>query len=131
MKSITAEEATERLALTRVDVAVSLDLSLRERFSLYLQLTKPRITFMIVLVAAAAFRLADEGALHLTGLIHSLIGITLLSSGIATLNQYMERDLDLLMKRTASRPLPSGKLPAVNALVFGVVLTIFGEIYLT
>ncbi|MGH9899256.1 MAG: heme o synthase, partial [Pyrinomonadaceae bacterium] len=42
-----------------------------------------------------------------------------------------ERDLDLLMKRTASRPLPSGKLPAVNALVFGVVLTIFGEIYLT
>jgi protoheme IX farnesyltransferase len=44
-----------------------------------------------------------------------MVGIALLSSGIATLNQYMERDLDALMRRTANRPLPSGKLAAVGS----------------
>ena len=38
-----------------------------------------------------------------------MVGIALLSSGIATINQYMERDLDALMRRTANRPLPSGQ----------------------
>ena len=48
-----------------------------------------------------------------------MFGITLLSSGIATINQYMERDLDGLMRRTANRPLPSGKLLPWEALAFG------------
>jgi protoheme IX farnesyltransferase len=59
-----------------------------------------------------------------------MTGIALLSSGIATLNQYMERDLDLLMRRTADRPLPTGKLAPWEALCFGVGLTVIAEIYL-
>src|ERR1041384_2971424 len=60
----------------------------------------------------------------------ALLGIGLLSSGIATLNQYAERDLDGLMRRTATRPLPTGKLAPWEALAFGAGITIAAEIYL-
>ena len=85
-------------------------LSGRERFAAYLELTKPRITFLIVLTAAAGFALASQARIDYTGMVRAMVGIALLSSGIATINQYMERDLDALMRRTANRPLPSGKL---------------------
>ncbi len=63
-------------------------------------------------------------------MLRALLGIGLLSSGIATLNQYAERDLDGLMRRTANRPLPSGKLAPWEALAFGAGITILAEIYL-
>ncbi|HZB47194.1 MAG TPA: heme o synthase [Pyrinomonadaceae bacterium] len=105
-------------------------LAQRERLAAYAELTKPRITFLIVLTAAAGFALGSKGALDYVVLFHALFGIALLSSGIATLNQYMERDLDRRMRRTASRPLPSGKLEPVKALLFGAALTLAAEAYL-
>ncbi len=105
-------------------------LTLRERLMLYLELTKPRITFLIVLTAAAGFCLGARGAINYLTLAHAMFGIALLSSGIATLNQYMERDLDGLMRRTAMRPLPSGQLAPIEALAFGIILTTGAEIYL-
>lgn len=106
-------------------------LSLRERMAAYAELTKPRITFLIVLTSAAGFALASPGQVNYPALVAAMFGIALLSSGIATLNQYMERDLDALMRRTADRPLPSGKLLPWEALSFGVGLTVAAEIYLT
>ena len=105
-------------------------LNLRERVAAYTELTKPRITFLIVLTAAAGFALATRGRIDYLRMVTAMIGIGLLSSGIATLNQYMERDLDALMRRTADRPLPSGKLLPWEALVFGVGLTVLAEVYL-
>ncbi|MEP6570455.1 MAG: heme o synthase [Acidobacteriota bacterium] len=105
-------------------------LSARERFAAYLELTKPRITFLIVLTAAAGFALASPGTVDYSGLVRAMVGIALLSSGIATINQYMERDLDALMRRTVNRPLPSGKLLPWEALAFGVGLTVLAEVYL-
>jgi protoheme IX farnesyltransferase len=105
-------------------------LSTRERVAAYLELTKPRITFLIVLTAAAGFALASSAHIDYIGLLRSMLGIALLSSGIATINQYMERDLDALMRRTANRPLPSGKLLPAEALAFGVSLIVLAEIYL-
>ncbi len=105
-------------------------LAWREKFSAYMELTKPRITFLIVLTAAAGFRLGSKGALDYALLFHAMFGIALLSSGIATLNQFMERDLDRRMRRTATRPLPTGKLTPAQALVFGLTLTIGSEVYL-
>lgn len=102
----------------------------RERLSAYLELTKPRITFLIVLTAAAGFCLGAVGSINYLLLTHALIGIALLSSGIATLNQYMERHLDARMRRTAARPLPTGKLSPFEACALGVGLTIGAEIYL-
>ncbi len=105
-------------------------MSSRERVLAYVDLTKPRITFLIVLTAAAGFALGAKGGLDYLLFTHAMFGIALLSSGIATLNQYMERDLDGLMRRTMTRPLPSGKLAPVEALVFGAGLTIIAEVYL-
>lgn len=105
-------------------------LSARERLAAYAELTKPRITFLIVLTAAAGFALASPGRIDYAALGSAMVGIALLSSGIATLNQYMERDLDALMRRTADRPLPSGKLLPWEALLFGSGLTVLAEIYL-
>lgn len=106
-------------------------LSVRERLAAYVELTKPRITFLIVLTAAAGFCLAARpGAFNYLAFIHGMLGIALLSSGIATLNQYMERKLDARMRRTSARPLPAGKLSPMQALLFGLGLTLFAEAYL-
>ena len=105
-------------------------LGARDRVAAYLELTKPRITFLIVLTSAAGFCLASRARVDYLALLSAMAGIALLSSGIATLNQYMERDLDGLMRRTADRPLPSGRLLPWEALWFGVGLTALAEVYL-
>lgn len=104
-------------------------LSLRDRAAAFVELTKPRITFLIVLTSAAGFALGSA-KVNYVAMLSAMLGIGLLSSGIATLNQYMERDLDGLMRRTADRPLPTGKLFPWEALVFGIGLTVAAEVYL-
>jgi protoheme IX farnesyltransferase len=108
----------------------SAPLSVKARAAAYIELTKPRITFLIVLTSAAGFSLGARGAVDYLTFTHAMIGIALLSSGIATLNQFMERDLDGLMRRTESRPLPSGRLLPFEALWFGITLTLAAELYL-
>src|SRR5688500_6418686 len=116
--------------LNQTAVAPLPRLSMRDRIAAYAELTKPRITFLIVLTSAAGFALASPGTVNYSALLSAMFGIALLSSGIATLNQYIERDLDSLMRRTADRPLPSGKLHPNEALIFGWTLTIVAELYL-
>src|SRR5712692_10468540 len=122
--------ATIELRSTPAAEAALQPLGLRSRLSAYFELTKPRITSLIVLTAAAGFCLGSRGRVDLFALLNAMIGIALLSSGIGTLNQYLERDLDGLMRRTADRPLPSGKLLPSEALLFGVALTVLAEVYL-
>ena len=105
-------------------------LAAREKFAAFVELTKPRITFLIVLTSAAGFCLGSKGVIDYLVLTHALFGIALLSSGIATINQYMERDLDGRMRRTATRPLPTQKVTARHALFFGLALTLGAEVYL-
>jgi len=105
-------------------------LSRRERARAYLELTKPRIATMIVLIAAAGFYLGSSARFDYTKFFFALAGIALLSGGIATLNQFLERDLDKLMQRTTMRPLPANRLQARSALIFGLGLTVLGEIVL-
>jgi protoheme IX farnesyltransferase len=124
------EEFAINLPASAVSTIERPRLSARERVSAYVELTKPRITFLIVLTSAAGFGLASRRGIDYLGLVSALFGIALLSSGIATLNQYAERDLDGLMRRTAGRPLPSGKLAPWEALAFGAGLTIGAEVYL-
>jgi protoheme IX farnesyltransferase len=112
--------------LGRLDAAITP----RERVAAFVELTKPRITFLIVLTSAAGFYLASVGSVNYRLLLSSMFGITLLSSGVATINQYMERDLDGLMRRTANRPLPTGKLLPWEALAFGAGLIVLSEVYL-
>ncbi|HYN83617.1 MAG TPA: heme o synthase [Pyrinomonadaceae bacterium] len=102
----------------------------RGRAGDYVELTKPRITLLILLTSAAGFCLGSSAGVDYLALAHATVGIGLLSSGVSTLNQFMERDLDRLMRRTRARPLPAGRLDARHALLFGAALTVGAEVYL-
>jgi len=102
----------------------------KSRVSAYIELTKPRITFLVVLTAAAGYCMGSRSGIDFIGLLNMSVGIALLSSGIATLNQYLERDLDRLMRRTQARPLPSLKLKPAEAAIFGIALSAIATAYL-
>lgn len=96
----------------------------------YLALTKPRIAVMGLVTVALGFLLATTGEWSAATLGHSLLGIGLIAASCSVLNQWLERDSDRLMARTAKRPLPSGRLSANEALVFGLGLWLVGAIEL-
>ena len=102
----------------------------RSQVSGFVELTKPRITVLIVLTAAAGYCMGTKGSMNYLGLLNTSLGITILSSGIAALNQYLERRTDGLMRRTERRPLPSKLLKPSQALVFGILLSVIAEAYL-
>lgn len=99
-------------------------------FSDYLELTKPRVTLMVVITMAFGYYLGSRGAMDWMLLLHALLGTTLVAGGTSALNQYWERDLDAKMQRTKNRPLPSGRLQPRNALIFGVIISLAGIVHL-
>ena len=96
----------------------------------YYTLTKPEVNLLILMTTSAGYYLASRGPLRIIGLLNTLLGTLLVASGTATLNQWMERRWDGQMRRTASRPLPSGRLTSREALIFGVLLSVTGGLYL-
>jgi heme o synthase len=101
-----------------------------EKVVAYVDLTKPRITLMVVFSSLAGFALGSSSPIDRVQLFHLAFGIAMLSSGISTLNQYWERSTDALMDRTKDRPLPSGRLMPHHALLFGVAVAVISEFYL-
>lgn len=101
-----------------------------KRVAAYLELTKPRVTFLVVITTAAGFYLASTGAIGFSLLFHTLVGTALVAGGTAVLNQFLEREADGKMHRTERRPLPSGRLSASSAMRFGLMLVIAGTLYL-
>ncbi len=97
------------------------------RLADWVELTKPRITSMVVISAATGFLLA-LGELHLPWvlLFHALVGTGLVSAGSSVLNQVIECKADGQMRRTANRPLPSGRISSDGALLYGVALSVAG-----
>jgi heme o synthase len=99
----------------------------------YAELTKLRVTSLIVMTAWCGYFFgANKAGLPWLswGLFHALLGIGLVSSGTAALNEVMEHDVDAHMRRTARRPIPAGRMSLVHAGVVGFVATIGGSIYL-
>jgi heme o synthase len=96
----------------------------------YFTLTKPEVNFLILMTTSAGYDLALRGPFRVLGLFNTLLGTVLVASGTATLNQWMERVWDGQMCRTASRPIPSGRLSAREAFWFGTVLSVAGGLYL-
>ncbi len=95
----------------------------------YFDLAKPRITALVLVSAAAGFILgAPEFDLALFS--HAMIGIALIAAGTSAMNQVLERDVDALMSRTRSRPLPSGRIAAGPAALYSSVLACAGIAYL-
>jgi protoheme IX farnesyltransferase len=100
------------------------------RIGAFVELTKPRIAFMLVLTSAASFYLGTKGSFDFVLFVNAMIGIAILAFGVATLNQYIERATDRLMDRTKNRPLPSLRLAPADALIFGLAQCAVAEIYL-
>ena len=100
----------------------------------YWELTKPEINFLIAITAAAGFWLGSPAARpHFlwSQFLHTLLGTILVASGAATLNQLIELRYDAQMRRTARRPVASGRVAPSHALWFGALLSVFGVLYLT
>ena len=99
----------------------------------YAELTKLRVTTLIVMTAWCGYFFGAHKAGTAWfgwGLFHALLGIGLVSSGTAALNEVIERDVDAHMRRTAKRPLPTGRMSLFHAITVGLVATVGGSIYL-
>lgn len=129
MKTVTLE-IQEKPAEVMPAPATDKKIVFRDKAVALVALTKPRIALMLVLTAAAGFYLGTSGNFNWILFFNSLFGIALLAFGVATLNQVIERKTDVLMKRTAERPLPTNRLTTGQALVFGIALCLAAEIYL-
>jgi heme o synthase len=94
----------------------------------YWALTKPEVNLLIVITTGAAFCMARPRvfASPQLSLLHTLAGTLLVASGAAALNQWLERRFDARMRRTARRPIVSGRIPPAHAFLFGVLLSLAG-----
>jgi heme o synthase len=102
----------------------------RTRFVAYAELTKPRISLMVLFTVVIGGVLATGGRVEPLLLLHTVLGTTLVAAGASALNMYLERRADARMRRTENRPLPAARLRPREALLFGAVLGIGGTAYL-
>lgn len=103
------------------------------RLNDYAQLTKSRVTTLIMITAWCGFFFgAKKAGLPLVSwsLLHALLGIGMVSSGTAALNEVMEHDVDSKMRRTARRPIPAGRMSILHATIVGALLAVGGSLYL-
>ena len=99
----------------------------------YWALTKPEVNFLILITTFAGFYLAPTtgpGGFRILLVLHTLLATLLVAGGTGTLNQFLERSFDAQMRRTARRPIASGRIEASHAFWFGVSLSVAGIAYL-
>jgi protoheme IX farnesyltransferase len=104
------------------------EITLASRANAYVALTKPDVSFLVLMTTAAGYYMGAHGAVDWLRMVQTVFATLLIAAGTATLNHYIERDSDRFMRRTASRPLPSGLLQPREVLWFGVILCIAGAI---
>jgi heme o synthase len=115
------------------DVRPSRPVRVYGRISNYWALSKPEVNFLILITTFAGFYLAPTnipGGFRIVLVVHTLLGTLLVAGGAATLNQFIERFFDAKMRRTARRPLASGRIEAPHALCFGITSAVAGTLYL-
>jgi protoheme IX farnesyltransferase len=96
----------------------------------YVALTKPDVTFLVLITTLAGFYMGAPGSIAGVLLLNTLLGTTLVGAGTSALNHYIERASDAKMRRTAGRPLPLGLLQPKEALIFGLGFVLIGAAYL-
>ena len=98
--------------------------------TVFTDLVKVRLTTLVLLTTLVGFYLGWRGSMDYGLMLHTLLGTALLASGAAALNQFLEREHDARMRRTANRPLPSGRLQPVTVMFFGGACSVVGLVYL-
>ncbi|PYT98083.1 MAG: protoheme IX farnesyltransferase [Acidobacteria bacterium] len=106
----------------------SVDLTLASRANAYIALTKPDVSFLVLMTTAAGYYMGARDPVNWLHMSHVIFATLLIAGGTAALNHYVERESDRYMRRTASRPLPSGVLEPGRALEFGLALAVAGAI---
>jgi len=102
----------------------------RSRFAIFCDLVKIRLTFLVLLTTLVGFYVGTREALDYVLMLHTVLATALVACGAAALNQLWEREHDAKMKRTESRPLPSGRLQPDTVLIFGGACSVLGLVYL-
>jgi protoheme IX farnesyltransferase len=102
----------------------------RPRLADYLALTKPRVAGLVLFTVAVGALLAGGRQVAPVLVVHVVVGTALVAAGASALNQWIERQSDAHMRRTADRPLPAGRLQPAEALIFGGLLGAVGVAYL-
>src|SRR5258706_917951 len=105
-----------------MSLANELPLSRAATFAAWLELTKPRIVSLVLFTGLPALLLAAHGWPPAAVTWGALVGIALSAASAASFNHYFDRDIDALMRRTRTRPLPSGALPPAAAVLLGLGL---------
>jgi protoheme IX farnesyltransferase len=100
------------------------------RLAIVCDLVKARLTFLVLLTTLVGFYAGFQGPMDYALMFHALLGTTLVACGAAALNQWWEREHDAKMRRTETRPLPSGQMHPETALVFGAAMAVVGLVYL-
>ncbi|NCF21996.1 MAG: protoheme IX farnesyltransferase [Nitrosopumilaceae archaeon] len=101
-------------------------------FKEIVEVSKPRIIVLLVITAVTSMYAASKlvgPELDNLGLIHIIIAGSLASAGSSALNHYYDRDIDPKMKRTSQRPIPSGRIPASQVLIYGLAVSCISVIY--
>ena len=98
--------------------------------AIFADLFKARLTTLVLLTTLVGFYLGETGGVNYWLMFHTLFGTTLVAAGAAALNQLLEREHDAKMRRTASRPLPSGRLQPTTVAILGGAMSVAGLIYL-
>ncbi len=106
------------------------DLGKTNWLSVILDLTKFRLTSLVLLTTLVGFYIGEHGGVRYGLLLNTLLGTGLVAGGAAALNQLLEKEYDALMKRTRSRPLPAGRMQPETVLIFGIVTAVVGLIQL-
>ena len=94
------------------------------------ELIKARLTLLVLVTTAVGFYLGAEQPVDYRALFHTVFGTAAAAAGAAALNQWWERRVDALMRRTKTRPIPAGRMAPVQALMLGTALSVFGVAYL-
>ena len=102
----------------------------KSKFSAFIELTKPRITILILISTALGYYLAESAMINYLNFFYTILGTAILSGGAGTINHCIERDLDMLMDRTKSRPIPTGLISIKTAFNFGLSQSIIGFVIL-
>ena len=102
----------------------------KSRLTVFSELVKARLTFLVLLTTLVGFYVGFRGALDYLLMFHTLLGTALVAGGAAALNQLLERTYDARMRRTEDRPLPSGRLQPDTVLIMGGLCSAIGLVYL-
>ena len=102
----------------------------RARLADYVELTKPRISVMVMVSVAITAFVARHGQPDFLAIVHALVGTLLTAGSASAMNQWMERDLDGRMPRTKNRPIPSGRISSQQVMLLVIVSLIIGAGYL-